>query len=87
MFDGDRASACRFAFPDAGDPIARIARQEERMRDDRMAAKRPPQKRPVTPRKPQAAGDQRRGDKERKSGPIEGTEWRGSGVCGDRHTD
>jgi hypothetical protein len=54
------------------------------MSDDRMAAKRP-QKRPQPQRKPPS--DQRRSDKERKSGPIERTEWRGSGVCGDRHTD
>jgi hypothetical protein len=57
------------------------------MSDDRMAAERQPQK-PLAPkREPQAASDQRRGDQERKPGPVERAEWRGSGVCGDRHTD
>jgi hypothetical protein len=57
------------------------------MRDERLAAKRQPQKQPVPPRELQTANDQRRGDQQRKPGPVERTEWRGSGVCGDRHTD
>ena len=34
----------------------------------------------------QSAGD-RRDDPRRKPSPIEQREWRGEGVCGDRHTD
>lgn len=31
--------------------------------------------------------DHHRDESERKPSPIERREWRGSGVCGDRHTD
>ena len=31
--------------------------------------------------------DHRRDDAERKPSTIERRDWRGSGVCGDRHTD
>jgi hypothetical protein len=58
------------------------------MRDDRLAAQQQPQKQPAPQRKPQAASDERRGDQQqRKVGPVDRSEWRGSGVCGDRHTD
>jgi hypothetical protein len=57
------------------------------MRDERLAAERQPHKQPAPERKPQAASDERRGDQPRNPGPVERTEWRGSGVCGDRHTD
>ena len=58
------------------------------MRDDRVAAKPQPQKQPEPPQsKPQAASEQHRGDPQRNPGPVERGEWRGSGVCGDRHTD
>jgi hypothetical protein len=38
-------------------------------------------------RKLDAAREPRRDERERKPSPIERREWRGSGVCGDRHTD
>ena len=31
--------------------------------------------------------DDHRGETQRKPSPIEQREWRGEGVCGDRHTD
>lgn len=31
--------------------------------------------------------ERRRNEPERKPGPVERDEWRGAGVCGDRHTD
>jgi hypothetical protein len=58
----------------------------ERMIDDRIAERRP-EKEPLSQRQPQAACDQQRADQKRKPGPAERSEWRGSGVCGDRHTD
>ena len=38
---------------------------------------------PEEPREQNARGEAA----ERKPSPIEPREWRGSGVCGDRHTD
>ena len=57
------------------------------MSDDRIAAKREAEKESVPQRKPRPARDPHRDDPQRKPGPIERGEWRGSGVCGDRHTD
>jgi hypothetical protein len=34
-----------------------------------------------------AAREQRREEPDRRAIPIERREWRGAGVCGDRHTD
>jgi hypothetical protein len=56
------------------------------MTDDRTA-NRPSREDSASQREPQAASDERRGDQKRKPGPVERGEWRGSGVCGDRHTD
>ena len=40
------------------------------------------------PREHSARGaDDRRDEPQRKPSPIEQREWRGEGVCGDRHTD
>jgi len=40
------------------------------------------------PRQHSAHGtDDRRDESRRKPSPIEQREWRGEGVCGDRHTD
>jgi hypothetical protein len=40
------------------------------------------------PRQHSARGaDDRRDDSRRKASTIEQREWRGEGVCGDRHTD
>lgn len=35
----------------------------------------------------EAALEQRRDERQRKPGRTEPEEWRGAGVCGDRHTD
>lgn len=61
------------------------------MNDDRNK-KRPNQDRHERDQSQQtleAAREQRRdqGGHHRKPSPIEKREWRGSGVCGDRHTD
>lgn len=39
------------------------------------------------PREHSARGADDRRDEQRKPSPIEQREWRGEGVCGDRHTD
>lgn len=61
------------------------------MNDDRNK-KRPNQDRHERDQSQQAlaaAQEQRRDEDghQRKPSPIEKREWRGSGVCGDRHTD
>jgi len=66
--------------------------EEERMnndRDDKRKSHEP--QRDDEPREQAAhgAGDagHRRDQSERKPSTIERRDWRGSGVCGDRHTD
>jgi hypothetical protein len=38
-------------------------------------------------REVEAAREPRRDERDRRASPIERREWRGAGVCGDRHTD
>lgn len=59
------------------------------MTDDRTG-KRPPPEQREQERAVQARGqhrDEPDPERKRKASPIERREWRGSGVCGDRHTD
>ncbi|HZB92032.1 MAG TPA: hypothetical protein VE397_11355 [Stellaceae bacterium] len=60
------------------------------MNDDRTGKRRPAEQR--EPNSTIEARDTGRDDQEvlerrPKASPIERREWRGSGVCGDRHTD
>lgn len=59
------------------------------MNDDRTGKRRPAEQR--EPDRSIEARDGGRadeaGERKPKSSPIERREWRGSGVCGDRHTD
>lgn len=58
--------------------------------NDHRTVKRRPQEQRGQERKLQAERGQRRDEHERERkepSPIERREWRGSGVCGDRHTD
>jgi hypothetical protein len=56
------------------------------MSDDRTDKQRPQEQ--IEPeQEPHAAHAPRRDEHERKPSRIERREWRGSGVCGDRHTD
>jgi hypothetical protein len=56
------------------------------MNDDRRAKRRPQEQAKPKPAPP-AAQDGARAEPARKPSPIEPREWRGAGVCGDRHTD
>ncbi len=57
------------------------------MSDDRTARRRPSEQRAQELEARAEQHDERDRDRERKPSPIERQEWRGSGVCGDRHTD
>ncbi|MGO8918446.1 MAG: hypothetical protein ACLQJR_21305 [Stellaceae bacterium] len=54
------------------------------MNDERTGSKRRPREQE---RELQTAREQRRDEPERKPDQAKKGEWRGSGVCGDRHTD
>ena len=57
---------------------------------DHRTGERRPQQQPARDRKhdrePEVR-EQRREEGDRRASPIERREWRGAGVCGDRHTD
>lgn len=57
------------------------------MNDVRSSGKQKPRDQREQQRELQAARGQRRDEEQRKAQPSEHGEWRGSGVCGDRHTD
>jgi hypothetical protein len=52
------------------------------MNDDNTGKRRPDQEREF-----EAGREQRRDEPRQKSDRTKQAEWRGSGVCGDRHTD
>ena len=56
------------------------------MNDERTGKQKPREQREQE-RQLQAVRGQRRDEEQRKPDPSERGEWRGSGVCGDRHTD
>ena len=62
------------------------------MNKDRMEKDKLPQQQHKTAdaqsaRAGEQASQERHGEGERRPSPIEKREWRGAGVCGDRHTD
>lgn len=57
------------------------------MDDDRTRKQQPPRVGERETREAQSADAARREAGDRKPTPIERRDWRGSGVCGDRHTD
>jgi hypothetical protein len=59
------------------------------MNQDRTEKRNPQDRhRQAEPREHSARGaDDGRDQPQRKPSPIEQREWRGEGVCGDRHTD
>jgi hypothetical protein len=56
-------------------------RTDERRPDEQPAPERDQD------RKLDAAREPRRDEGDRRASPIERRDWRGAGVCGDRHTD
>jgi hypothetical protein len=61
------------------------------MNTDRNDQRKPHEHGRDDPREQTARGaseaERHRDEAERKPSPIERRDWRGSGVCGDRHTD
>lgn len=57
------------------------------MSDDRTARRRPSEQHAQELDARAEQREERDRDGERIPSPIERREWRGSGVCGDRHTD
>jgi hypothetical protein len=59
--------------------------------NEHRTGERRPHERPTRERnedKEMEAGRERRDEqRDRQASPIERREWRGAGVCGDRHTD
>jgi hypothetical protein len=57
------------------------------MEDDRMAKQRPDERERQVQAAREPEHDQQQREGKRKPTQIERREWRGSGVCGDTHTD